>query len=937
MLSIGKLDTGRGDYYMAVVAKGVEDYYLGHGEAPGRWHGRGLAGLDIDPTKDVTEELLKPLLDGLEPGTGNELGRYRAANRVSGFDLTFSAPKSVSVLFGVGDGATAEAAMAAHEAAVDAALGYVERHAIRVRRGPGGIVQKQTKGMVAAQFRHRSSRAGDPSLHTHVVIANVAQAIDEEAGSEDVGPGKRKDAQGWSALDGSLLYAHGRTAGFLYQAQLRKNLTEGLGVEWGAVHNGCAEVVGIPSALTRAFSKRRQEIEARMRARGEATPRAAQVATLDTRHAKEYGVDGATLRQRWQEEAGVLGFAPRRLGEATGRARFQPLSPRGQEGLVRKLASADGLTQQASTFGRRDVVRGIAEASAGADVAEVEALADGLLGRPDVVVEVAPSVVTVAENSTDRDLEMRTVSDALRTGDGRVVMIRTGESRFSTPEMLATEARVIAAAVERRGEGNGVAGRDALAAAVAASPSLSVEQRAMVEHVTRSADGVVIVQGHAGTGKTYALDAARRAWEASGFRVVGAALAAKAARELEAGAGIQAYTLSSLLLEVANPEHGGFTRDTVVVVDEAGMVGTRQLDVLLSTAGKSGCKVVLSGDDRQLPEIDAGGAFRGLRDRLGASELVENRRQEADWEREALALLREGRPQEAVERYDAEKRLHVYEDAGVAREQLLADWLQRWEGRRADADVVIVAARKADVEELNGRARALRRESGELTGSALTVAGREFAAGDRVVTTKNSRGLGIQNGGRGWIEAVNLERGESTIRLDNGQTVTLPRSYLEAGHLSHAYAITGHKAQGMTADQALVLGDPAIYREWGYTALSRAREGSDFYVTGSPGVPELEEAAHPGVVVRPRPSLAAVVAGLGESRSQEMATDVQAGSRAQQPSVAASADALDAAMADYLRRTQAEPRPSRPHRGSPPRDHDRDMQRDLDERNAERE
>src|SRR3954451_11723066 len=214
MLSIGKLAAGPtpGRYYVEQVAQGREDYYAGEGEAPGGWVGSGAASLAL--RGEVTEGGITQLLDGRDPGSGAQLRRPISSGAVAGFDLTFRAPKSVSVLFGIGDRQLSDTLRREHEAAVGEALAYLEREACRARRGRGGALVVDGRGVVAAACDHRSSRAGDPLLHTHVVVANGTQ-----------GPDGR-----WTALAGRPLYRQQKTAGYLYQAALRRRLTAELGV-----------------------------------------------------------------------------------------------------------------------------------------------------------------------------------------------------------------------------------------------------------------------------------------------------------------------------------------------------------------------------------------------------------------------------------------------------------------------------------------------------------------------------------------------------------------------------------------------------------------------------------------------------------------------------------------------------------------------------------
>ena len=295
MLNIGKLAPGGESYYLETVASGVEDYYTGAGEAPGYWLGAAAGELGLSAR--VAPEALRAVLGATDPATGEPLTGRMSRRSVPGFDCTFRAPKSVSLLYGLGDIATSTAVRDAHEAAVAAAIGYLETHAAFSRRGHGGAERVPVTGFVAAAFRHRTSRAGDPLLHTHVLVANVGRAVDDGA---------------WRTLDGRSLYLHAKTAGYLYQAQLRAELTRRLGVGWGEMGSGCADLAGVPEQVIRAFSRRRAEITAHMQARGETSAKAAQTATLATRTAKDRDVEPAVLGAEWLTRAAALGFGPTR-------------------------------------------------------------------------------------------------------------------------------------------------------------------------------------------------------------------------------------------------------------------------------------------------------------------------------------------------------------------------------------------------------------------------------------------------------------------------------------------------------------------------------------------------------------------------------------------------------------------------------------------------
>jgi conjugative relaxase-like TrwC/TraI family protein len=595
VLSIGKLVDP--NYYLDKVADGVSAYYSLQGEAPGQWIGQGAARLSLDGQVDGGQ--LKAILGGCDPATGDPLGA--GANRKNmGFDLCFRAPKSVSVLAGLGDPDTVAVIHACHGRAVAAAVDYLERTATWTRRGHNGVEVLRGDGLVGAAFRHRTSRAQDPHLHTHVLVANLTLGADGR----------------WATLDGRFVYAQAKTAGYLYEAHLRAELTRELGVEWGPVRNGIADVRGVPAAVLRTFSKRRAEIEARLGELGFSSPRAAEVATLDTRRRKTHGLEGGVVRARWRGEATALGFGPAEYAEVFRRNTGVLVTAEVEEQIGSVLSSPVGLTRQVSTFDRRDVLQAICDRlPSGAAITTVEGVADRYVARPEVIDLGGASRTT------------------LRRDDGKVVPLHPDSPNYSTAEMLAVEERLVASAVGHRDTGCGVATPEALRATLADHPALSPEQARLVVALTTTGNGIDVVAAAAGTGKTFSLDAARDAWSRSGYRVIGCALAARAAAELEAGAGIPSATVARLLGDLDNPNHS-LGPQTVLVCDEAAMVGSRDLQRLAAHAAEAGATLVLCGDGRQLPSVDAGAGFAALGRRLGTLTLTENRRQREAWERD---------------------------------------------------------------------------------------------------------------------------------------------------------------------------------------------------------------------------------------------------------------------------------------------------------------
>jgi conjugative relaxase-like TrwC/TraI family protein len=815
VLSISKLGAGQAKYYVdqargrvdlvESVGDAIEEYYVGGLEARGEWFGAAARQLGL--TGLVDGDTLRRVLAG-EGHDGFPLRGPSSVVTRPGYDLTFSAPKSVSVVLGLGDAAIQHAVRTAHDRAVRQALGHLERTAAAVRRGHGGVRIEPASGLVAAAFRHRTSRSGDPQLHTHVLVANLG-----------CGPDGR-----WSALDGRRIYAQARTASFIYQAVLRSELSRELGVKWLTVRDGIAEIAGVPKPVLKAFSRRRADIEAALARQGTSGPRAAEAAALATRQAKDRRTDMAALNREWQARSAALGFGRDDLAQTLGRReRARGIEPLALERLFDALASPSGLTRRRSTFGRRDVIQALCErlpCDAAGDARAIEALADRFLASSRVVL-LLPADGARASNVT------------FRPRDGRVLPIARDDELYSTPELLGVERRIVDTAMRSREVGAGVAGESALEGAVAARSSLSDEQRAMVERLCRSGDRVTVVAGKAGTGKTYALAAAREAWQASGHPVLGVAVARRAANHLQADAGIATTSVAALLAGL--DREGGLPHRAVLVVDEAGMVATRQIAKLLDAVERSDGKLVLVGDHRQLQELEAGGTFRALVHRGLAVQLTENRRQHENWERRALDQLRDGQPEAAIPQYVARDRVHIGDTSDQARHRLASDW----RAAPANEDAVMIAQRRTDVADLNRRARTLRREAGELTGPELIVADGAFSTGDLVLIKRNEPRLGVTNGERGRVLAVDLARQHLVVDIA-GTAVTLDRMFLSTPtsrgdpSLLHGYAITCHVAQGLTVDHALVLADRAITSELAYTAMSRGRVASHLYFARYP-------------------------------------------------------------------------------------------------------
>ncbi|MDO8324253.1 MAG: Ti-type conjugative transfer relaxase TraA, partial [Phenylobacterium sp.] len=438
----------------------------------------------------------------------------------------------------------------------------------------------------------------------------------------------------------------------------------------------------------------------------------------------------------------------------------------------------------------------------------------------------------VHRHTDDADQFARAMS-AVKTSPELVALGRdgAGRERFSTREMLTTEVRLERSAEQlasRAGRKvSAAAKRGGVAAAEGRGLSLGGAQRDAFEHIIGPQDFALVV-GYAGAGKSVMLGVAREAWEAQGYQVRGAALSGIAAEGLEGGSGIASRTIASL-------EHGWaqgrdlLTACDVLVIDEAGMIGSRQMDRVLAHAVQAGAKVVLVGDAEQLQAIEAGAAFRALTERHGAAEINEIRRQHEAWQREATRELATGRTGAALDRYEAAGMVCGHGTREAARGALVEGW-DIVRQARPEASQLMLAHTRADVAELNQLARRRLRETGDQHVGALgpdhlvqTERGeRFFAAGDRVMFLRNERSLGVKNGTLGTVEKI--DGAGLAVRLDGADRRGVSFDLKDYAHIDHGYAATIHKSQGVTVDHAHLLASDGLDRHAAYVAMSRHRE-----------------------------------------------------------------------------------------------------------------
>ncbi len=912
-------------YLMESVAAGdgvrhqsmsLADYYAASGTPPGVFLGAGLAALDsgrgVEIGSEVSEQHLFNLLGMCaDPISGEPLGRpplrsrsssatrragrigtigspvdvagrvepaardeaevraLTATNRapVAGFDLTFSPSKSISTAWALADAGTKAAIYACHRRAIEVVLTYAEREVFHSRSGRNGVVQEDIEGVVATAFTHFDSRAGDPQLHDHVVVANRARSVSDGA---------------WRTLDSRGLFKSVVMLGELHQGILADLLTQELGWDWDERSRRHSEqvrweVAGVPEALMAEFSQRAAAIEERkevlipafVAAHGRQPTtteiiKLRQQATLETRPLKEHRHLG-TMTEGWRQRAEhYVGREPDSW--------VAGLSDRNDLPLLRAGDLADEILSDAASVTIRKVSERRATFSRANVLAEVNRQFHGVrFASPDDRIAVAERTADLA---TGQSLllsapELHFTPEHLRRADGTSRFRAKGQELYTTAIVLDAEARLLDAGQEASGPS--VTRGTVTATLPGQHHPLSIDQALVVEQIATSGRRLDVLVGPAGTGKSTAMAGLRVAWEAEhgADSVLGLAPSAAAAEVLAEALRIetentakwlhehrqQAERLakmadlraalrspatsrrrSALHAQLVSAEEE-FTKwqlraGQLVIVDEASLVGTSALDELVSAAREARAKVVLVGDQAQLSAIDAGGMFSALvRDRGAlAAELTDVRRFTSPWEKAASVELRAGSP-DAIDAYASHGRV-----VGGSRDEMLDALYRAWKQDTEEGKTsLMIAGDLGTVGDLNARAQADRMAAGSVSGDRVDVAGRAMAGiGDQVVTRQNNRRMAtgkrwVRNGDQ-WSVIGSHGDGSLTLkRLHGSGKVHLPANYVRE-HVELSYASTAHRAQGRTVATAHAMVGPTTTREVLYVSATRGKEVNRLYV-----------------------------------------------------------------------------------------------------------
>ena len=805
----------------------VEDYYSQSAEAtPSRWIGSGAEALGLSGAVNREDHI--KTLQGFDPRTGEALVQKAGVDRRYAFDLTFSAPKSVSIAWAVGNDEVKKGIEAAQDRAVEKTLAFIEEKFALGRRGSAkeGTITKEQVKLLAAVYRHGSSRELDMQIHSHAMLENL---------------GLRADGT-WGALNEKEIFEWKLALGAVYRAELSSEINKklGFGIEADREY---FRIAGIPARLEEECSKRRLQIEAALAGKGLSGGKASGIASLDTRKGKEV-VEAEILREEWRKIAAEYAVTAESI-----------------EGL-RSMERADGLEiDDVGFFGRPGEQGDIDPAL------ERESKHDSIsLDRPELFRKLTAMeaifqekdlfrAAGVACSQIGRGLDDAKTEVAACLKDPEIVKLRgkDGAIYYTTKEMLSIEKEIQSMARAGKEDSRHVLSPEAVKAGIARYEfekgfKLSEEQLIAIDHLTTQAGRIQILEGHAGAGKSTALVPVRYALESAGFEVIGASLQGKKAAGLEKDTGIRSQTIASLLREIQGSEREdgtkvpptkALTEKTVVVVDEAAMNDTRLMAGLIRETEKAGAKLLLCGDESQVPPVGAGNPTKSLKKELGFAELTENRRQRQDWQKDASRAIREGKVAEGLQKYLDADMIMIAKDRDEAIKETVEGFLARFNVGNP-TKTLLTAYKRADVADLNAR---VREEIGDfLTGPRVETTvrdregnsegKREFQSGDRLYFKKNDKKMGVMNGETGTLTNINVTSDGKdcvfTVKMDKGSEVRLdPRDYAQ---IDYGYAITIHKSQGETVDFSSNLvtgmGLNALYVQ-----LTRHRDGTQIVLT----------------------------------------------------------------------------------------------------------
>jgi conjugative relaxase-like TrwC/TraI family protein len=780
------------NYYLNLAA---EDYYLQGGEPPGVWVGLGTYGLNLSGQVEANE--FSNLMKGFTPDGKKPLCQNAGENHKAGWDLTFGAPKSVSVLWATADKKLKSEIQKAQLNAVINAISLIEEHAAYTRRGAQGTEREKVEGVTAAVFEHSCSRKIDVHLHSHAILMNLAQRSD---GS-------------WGTIDSMQIMLWQKASGMAYKVSLAESM-RALGFDT-EIDNDSFKITGVSKNLCDHFSKRSNQIVKALKEKGikKRSSKSGDIVALATRDTKTE-INRPALFEQWKNEMASMGFSLKTINELRKpQKKISEIDPLALNTLDEEQLITE-LTESNSTYRLQD-----AYYQAGLNVIQYNQGIKPLRVITDQAIASSESVSLGTDWKNNK--------------------------LFTSKSVLITEQSMIEKAISLRKSNWATIDTDAISSAINSQPfELSDEQQFAVMNVCDDSQ-LSILQGSAGAGKSASMLCVRDIHQAHGKKVVGAAIAKAAANNLANEAKIECHTIARLLYSLDSKKPPLKSGD-VLIVDEAGQLGTFQMNSLLTFAKEIGFKVILVGEDKQLDAIQHGGVLRLLStpEIIGTTRVETIRRQHNEWDRQAVADFRDGYAHQALAQYDKRGQLHFSEGDEIAKENLIQAW-NEYRHSEPDKKSIVIAQSWNDVIQLNNRMRNELQAEGlvgyENINIQGTVSDRDIdflvSVGERIRFTKNDYAKKYTNGDIGTVTKAQLmDNGDIWLRvyLDSGRkTQFMVSDYCNVdgrAYLTQAYAQTVYSSQGLTID-----GDVFVYytqfmdRAHSYVACSRHKDKAHIF------------------------------------------------------------------------------------------------------------
>lgn len=867
-MSYKKMGNGgaAGNYYISSAGqnstlRGVDDYYVqAVGSEPcGVFNdiSGALKQFGINHCDEVSVNAFQLLLAGRDPVNEQPLTETVDEKHVSGYDCTNSAPKPFSALRAIatsfGDSDLDKRLLKIASDANQDSMKFLSEHAGYTRRGKGGAILEKVD-LISAQWQHSTSRAADPQLHFHNTIFNLAfRKSDESSGTIE-----SRNLMQWQTAAGAVF---------------RASLATGLKKEFPDINiiidekKGTFVIEGISENLVRFWSKRKNEINNQMKESGFTSHAAADRITLETRKNKTFEETPAELDIRWKEEAIKYGVTKQTIEDiltancaqifGTSREKKETLDKQAFQEKLNLIPSM--LIENESVFTEQALYRKVAELSAGIqDLDGIQSTVNRLLTRKSEELVVQEDfLINVKDLSTRHDdcnqqiTAREKVLNEQREQNSVIIEMgvnKKGQKIFTTLGHILIEADLKKRSREMSNDGTHVINKKIIADAITKKGTMSLEQADAVRWAL-SPGSLKIVEGGAGTGKSYSLDVTREICEASGYNLIGIALSWDAAGVLKTSANIDSVAITGFLDKL---EKGTLklTKMDVVVCDENGLVGSVYGQKILKFVQEAGSKLIITGDSQQLNPVSAGSAMKIMLSEAGSAKITEIRRQKQQLGREMVTNFSVGNSYKALSALKNHNKINMLSNRQSTIDRVSSDFYSYLKNNIGKTALAICGSNE-EAAQLNVFIREMKRKDG-LTSKFDTVISTEFgelpfAVGDKIMFRKNDSKLDIKNRKTAEILSIDAYGDGFQLRVrmhEDGRDLTIDSRKFKGENgklaLHHGDAVTTYSSQGATVDETFVMHSDFTDRRLAYVAFSRHKDETHLYIDQSAVVSKMQ-------------------------------------------------------------------------------------------------